>query len=76
MKNLFDGGRLDVRQAGVSEVADAQPRPARRTQEHVVPAVLVQREGEVRKPEPPVTMEIVSGNKRTEVKFDKNGEGK
>jgi len=82
MKNLFDGGRLDLHQASLTENPpsgnnESQPRPARRpAPQRVIPAVVVQTQPEAKKPEPPVTMEIVGGTKKTEVKFDKNAEGK
>ncbi|HUA63974.1 MAG TPA: Flp pilus assembly protein CpaB [Verrucomicrobiae bacterium] len=81
MKNLFDGGRLDVRQANLADAgasADAPRPPVRRSASatHVTPAVMVERPPEVRKPDPPVTMEIVSGTKKTEVQFQKTAEGK
>jgi pilus assembly protein CpaB len=83
MKNLFDGGRLDVRQATASDAypTDTTKAPVVRRasappQQRVVPAVMMQPPAEVKKPDPPVTMEIVSGTKKTEFKFEKNGEGK
>jgi pilus assembly protein CpaB len=67
-KNLFDGGRLDVRQANIGDTPAPAPRPARayRPPVQVVSAPA--------KPEPPPTMEIVKGTTRTEIKF--TGEGK
>ncbi len=82
MKNLFDGGRLDVRQASMADAAPPSndaPKPARRAPQHVTPVAMVEpvRLPEVKKPDPPVTMEIVSGTKKTEVQFQKNNaEGK
>jgi pilus assembly protein CpaB len=78
-RNLFDGGRLDMRQAG-GETADG---PQRQAKPHTLssaarPRVLTPVAQEVpapkKQPEPPVTMEIVSGTKKIEVKF--SGEGK
>jgi len=100
MKNLFDGGRLDTRQATLvadNSAADGQPapKPVHKTgpvpapRERLVPVPGAPRTAEVKRPEPPETMEIVSGTKKTEIKFDnnkndnnkndkndKNGEGK
>jgi pilus assembly protein CpaB len=62
--HLFDGGRLDMRQAGDTPSA---PRP--RVYRPVVQEVV-----KLPKPEPPPTMEIVKGTSKTEFKF--SGEGK
>jgi pilus assembly protein CpaB len=65
--HLFDGGRLDMRQAS-GDVPPPAPRPARvyrPVAEAVAPPP---------KPEPPPTMEIVKGTNKTEFKF--SGEGK
>jgi pilus assembly protein CpaB len=78
MKNLFDGGRLDLRQAGPTG-ADAPP-PQRAEKRASTPARaprLIASAQEIpapKKPDPPVTMEIVNGTKKTEVKF--SGEDK
>jgi pilus assembly protein CpaB len=68
-KNLFEGGHLDMRQTASVDNPPAapSPRPARvyrPVSQEVAPP----------KPEPPATMEIVSGTKKTEIKF--SGEGK
>ena len=70
-KNLFDGGRPDIRQASNDTPAPA-PRQARtptrvyhQVTEEVAPPP---------KPEPPRTIEIISGTKKTEIKL--SGEGK
>lgn len=80
MKNLFDGGRLDLRQASITPVADdgeVHQRPVRKApQPRVVTASVVQEVVAPKKPEPPAMMEIVSGTKKTEIKFEKTAEGK
>jgi hypothetical protein len=87
MKNLFDGGRLDMRQASGTMTASAdgenppKEKPVRRPQPKREPVVATSMVREVpveaapKKPEPPVTMEIVSGTNKREVKFQ-NSEGK
>jgi pilus assembly protein CpaB len=67
--HLFDGGRLDMRQASNDAPAPAAPRVAR-VYRPVAEAVAAPPP----KPEPPSTMEIVSGTHKTEIKF--SGEGK
>jgi pilus assembly protein CpaB len=68
-KGLFDGGRLDLLPTAGSDIPT--PAPAPRPARVYRPAV---QEVAPPKPEPPATMEIVSGTKKTEIKF--TGEGK
>src|SRR5271157_1501942 len=70
-KNLFDGGRLDMRASG-ADTPPAEPRPARTVARVYRP--VAQEVAPPPKPEPPATMEIVSGTHKTEIKF--SGEGK
>jgi pilus assembly protein CpaB len=72
-RNLFDGGKFDIRQAG-GEDADASQRPAKAPARRVYTASVLPAPAPAKAPDPPVTMEIVSGTKRTEIKF--TGEGK
>jgi pilus assembly protein CpaB len=64
MAQLFAGGKLKLPQSG--ENAAARPRPA--------PKPVVEREAP--KKEAPFVMEILSGNKKAETKFENGGEGK
>jgi pilus assembly protein CpaB len=77
-KNLFEGGRLDMRQTGSvssDEAALRPPRPAARVTPRAAPPAQPESAAPKKaEPPPPITMEIVSGTKRTEVKFA--GEGK
>lgn len=75
-RGLFDGGRLNLRQTGDDD-PDSLPRPAKapvRVASARVPPVVQEIQAPKKQPDPPVTMEIVSGTKKTEVKF--SGEGK
>ena len=63
MAQLFTGGKLRVPQAGDNE--PVRPRPA--------PKPVVQAPP---KKEAPFVMELLSGNKKAEAKFDDGGEGK
>jgi pilus assembly protein CpaB len=67
MAHLFTGGKLTLPQPGESAPA-ARPRPAPK------PAAAVAREAPPK--EEPFVMEVLSGTKRAETKFDKGGEGK
>ena len=64
MSNLFSGGKFKMPQA--AENTEARPRPA--------PKPVAEREPP--KKEAPFVMEILSGTKKAEAKFDNGGEGK
>jgi pilus assembly protein CpaB len=67
MAHLFTGGKLKMPQPGENEPA-ARPRPAPKA----VPVVA----HEPPKKEAPFVMEVLSGAKRAETKFENGGEGK
>jgi pilus assembly protein CpaB len=78
-KNLFDGGRADIRQAGGGTDSDGSGAPQRAPKpaapaRRVYTAAAQEPPAAKKQPDPPVTLEIVSGTKKTEVKF--SGEGK
>jgi pilus assembly protein CpaB len=64
MAHLFTGGKLRVPQPGENEAA-ARPRPAPKPAAHEPP-----------KKEAPFVMELLSGGKKAEAKFENGGEGK
>jgi pilus assembly protein CpaB len=63
--HLFDGGKLTV-----AKPVSAEPRPP------VKPVVVAQAPPPPPRRDPPFVMEILSGTKRAEAKFDAGGEGK
>jgi pilus assembly protein CpaB len=67
LAHLFTGGKLKMSQPSESEPA-ARPRPA--------PKPVVAAAHEAPKKEAPFVMEMLSGTKRAETKFENGGEGK